>query len=350
MNKYDFKNIIKRIIVGVAIAFLVMSIKQCNVDAMVRKESFTPTMDAYTWSGTLSSGGSASKTFTYSTPLQNTNHYDYLLIRFREFDFTYQWNYQNDYYACSHYNIGHGYVQNQFVDTELTCDIWQYNNANILEEGSVTITATIRQNAEISNSCYLSDNMKGFLICEMPDSASSIEINIRQRGYNQVRYNIDFFARQYFYNEESTEIVNGLKGVEQQQQQVVDNITDTNISGANSSTNNALNGIDNTVSNTLDTSISANQLNTILSNFTNQLSTSTCTPISLPFPFTNETIVLPCLGTEFSQRIPVIWALYELIITGVIVLRFWQHGVEFVLNVLDPYHIGANNIPNGGGK
>lgn len=353
INNNDFKYIIKRIIIGLTIAFILFNVNKCNAKALVYKDSINVGMSQNTYSGSINAGNNVVINVPFTSNISNVQ-YDILVIKFGNLSFKKESDLYNSY--CMSYQLSNNNVYK--------CNsYYREDGVGIIEEGNIYVQGALyytNMSGEFKSTCYFTDELKDMMVCPVVMKDRPIvgfEYNLRNGGSDKLTYNISFNALKYYFNYDSTEIVNGLTGVQQQQQNTTQaiedlttNINDNNISGANSSTNNALSGIDNSVSDTLDNSISANQLNTILSNFTNQLSNTTCSAITLPIPYTTENIVLPCLGTEFSQRIPVIWALYELIITGVIVLRFWQHGVEFVLNVLDPYHIGANNVPTGGGK
>lgn len=352
INKNDFKYIIKKIIIGLAIAFILFNINKCNAFALVYKTSIYGSVSGGNLLGQLSSGSNRVHNITFSDPIPSNvvNGFDILVIKFGNFSLTTG----NGTSVSSSSSFTCNYYQTSSTG-DIACSsggLTTYDNST---SGNIYIQSAIFYDNDlgVKDSCYFSSELQDMIICPMSRKNSNItgmEINIRNGGFGNLTYNITVNGLKYLYNNDSTEIVNGLGGIQQQQQQTNDTLTDSNISGANTDTNNALSGINNSVSNTLDSSINANTLNTLLTGFVNQLSNSTCTPITLPIPFTTENIVLPCLGTEFSQRIPVIWSLYELIITGVIVLRFWQHAVEFILNILDPYHIGANNIPPGGGK
>ena len=364
MNRYDFKNIIKRIIVGVAIAFLVMSIKQCNVSALVSKgyDSNNPFVDRNK-TGSISNTNLNEVRFTFQTKIDTNLYTVYDLFGFK----MEKKNIYKDLNVsiassgayCDTYRIDHYYPCGNdpaqcilYQQMVCTSSYTQTNGTTNIIDGDITLAPYIINDDGGYVGCWFSSEVEDYILCPIEPNHlyKQLLIEISYYGFDSIKYDFFIGNRKTIFNYDSTEIVNGLSGVQQEQHQTNSIISDSNISGANTSTNNAISGIENSVDSTLNSAISPNQLYTILTSFTNQLSTSTCSPITLPIPYTNESIILPCLGTEFSQRIPLLWALYELIITGVIVLRFWQHGVEFVLNVLDPYHIGANNIPTGGGK
>ena len=362
-----YKNIFKRIIVGVAVGFILMNLNKCNVSALINKTSLgqNPVFNPRQRTGVIASGGWAELTFPLASTLTLNGTYDYIGIQLNgsEFRYSSEITINSTGAYCEKYAVDnnlvtnppeHVYYQIRCIDT--TGQVGQ-TGGSLNNQGDVyNFYALMTSSNNVEKiPCFFTSENADILFCPTKNEGVPIEMTgivfyVNNQATTTLTYKIALDNIKNYYNESSTEIVNGLTGVQQAQQQTVDTITDSNINGANSSSNTALSGISTDVNSTLNASISPNQLYTILSSFTNQLSTSTCSPITLPIPYTNENIILPCLGTEFSQRIPVIWALYELIITGVIVLRFWQHGVEFVLNVLDPYHIGANNIPNGGGK
>lgn len=348
INKNDFKYIIKKIIIGLAIAFILFNINKCNASALVYKDSF---YSSYTITGQTNStfsNGSREIVWNFNN-YDFSNNYDYVAFKFGTFNFSHSFDSGN---YCMEWAPG----------STATCSsngcyschkYFNYDGIETTNISNLYINPTLHyyyNDADYYVPCTFNAGQDYMFYCPLRKDYDPVDFRLDIKSKDYISYNVGLNGFKYYYNNESTDIVNGLTGMQQHQQQTNSIISDNNISGANTATNNALSGINNSVNNTLDSSINANTLNTLLTGFVNQLSNSTCTPITLPIPFTTENIVLPCLGTEFSQRIPVIWSLYELIITGVIVLRFWQHAVEFILNVLDPYHIGANNIPTGGGK
>lgn len=370
INKNDFKYIIKKIIIGLVIAFILFNINKCNAYALVLKQTLWAPAQSEGFSGTLSNGTNFVNSTNFNTPISvnSVKEYDVLVFKFGNetlqqndnFSFSGTIGSNGGTYCKSYTQRGSSYI----CEIEYNIDNNQSTYISMsTNSGIIYIQAALfyDNDSGIKSTCYMTDDLKDMIVCPIykkdVSNITGYEINIRNGGFDTLYYNISINGLKYLWNYESTEIVNGLSSVQYEQQNttqaiedLTDNINDSNISGANSSTNNALSSINNNVSTTLDSTINANTLNTLLTSFVNQLSNSTCSPIILPIPFTTENITLPCLGTEFSQKIPVIWSLYELIITGVIVLRFWQHAVEFILNILDPYHIGANNVPTGGGK
>lgn len=357
INNNDFKYIFKRVIAALIIAFILFNINKCNAKALVYKGSVynLPTLSSGNTNSSLNSDGVTSIKWS----LNNFNYPDNINLLSFKFS-TYSFTTENlSGYYCSQWAPGSTAICGStgcyscVTGTSTTQSGLTYIYQEI---GNYYVNADLRYVVNGYNvyvPCTLESSQDFQFYCPLnPDygQPQAFNVTIKNSKNEKLYYNLTLTGTQYYYNYDSTEIVNGLSGVQQQQKQTNDTLTDSNISGANTITNNAISGIQNNVDSTLDNAISPNTLNTLLTGFVNQLSDTTCTPITLPLPYTDKNIVLPCLGTEFSQRIPIIWSLYELIITGVIVLRFWQHAVEYVLNILDPYHIGANNIPTGGGK
>lgn len=324
------------IILTLVIIYIIGLFSSKKAYAMTRKESFTPTMDAYTWSGSISDGGSVSKTFTYSTPLQNTEGYNYLLLRFREFSFYSK----NDIIGCANYIPS--YDSNGKISNITCASTGSYPSEGHYWEGSYTITATIRQDANISNSCYISDNMKGFLICEMPDSASSIEINIRQKGYTTFGFKIDFYARQYFYNEDSTEIINALTGVSIAQQQTTTIIQQQTTIMQDSSTTQSTTQATNTFT------IMSNEITQQLSGLDDltqvvlapislfvELATDTCSPLVLSVPFVNYQATLPCMKPVFNQYFSGLYTVFTTAISAIITYWVSVKTLSLIKDILD---------------
>lgn len=348
MNNNDFKYIIKRVIIGLSITFILFNINKCNASALTLKSRVY--LQWYENSHTYNFNGNGSQGYNYwldPNGIDNTYNNSYLGF------ILYPQKLTIDNVNCMSYSFSNTispatpqFPSGQIYSNSITC-----NSNNTLNNGTISVHGVVVDRNGNVGDCFFSNEYEGVLLCPFPtDNIRRVSIYVDNFGYEVASVYVNISGYGYFFNDDSKEIIEGLGGIQQQQEQTNQIISDNNISGATTETNNALDNIDNSITSSIDSSIDASQLYTILTNFTNQLSNTTCTPISLPFPYTNENIILPCLGTEFSNRIPVIWSIYELIITGAIVLMFWQKGIEFILNVLDPYHIGANNIPLGGGK
>lgn len=98
----------------------------------------------------------------------------------------------------------------------------------------------------------------------------------------------------------------------------------------NQAINNAINSDDVSVANSKassffnDFSVNSHGLSGIITSplrLINSLSSSSCSSLSLPLPFVNQSVVLPCMSTIYSQHFSTFLTLYRLITDGII--SYW---------------------------
>lgn len=357
LNRYDWKNIIKRIIVGVGIAFIIFNVRKCT--------AFAYSLKGYDWtayttdnaSGSINDNSSATINFPLQTPIQLNNNYDYISIIFYKYNF----EYENDFYIDNP-NLYH----TSSYSWQCTNGSDYCSNANIiphydsipndlygtLTTGSLTLSARAFDSNNRESLCFFDNNIS-MLLCPTADRTdiSKFQISITQKGYNKVNYSLDLFRQKGWYNNESTDIVNGLSGIQTHQQQTNTILTNTDTTSSSNSANTGLNSMNSQLTNQVDSLASVNTYNNIVNNFFTQINNSTCSPISLPMPFVQgKNIVLPCIGTEIQNSAPALWTFWRFMCAGIIGFALWGNFIAFIKGVVDPYNIGANNLPLGGGK
>lgn len=369
-NNYDFKYIIKRIIIGVAIAFILFNINKCNAFALVYKgKDYNNSFVQREKAGTLNVTNRINVIrFEWVTPIDKDlyNGIDLFAIKFDRLNFSRISDYSIDnpylngpyngyYFSCTY--SGTGYCQNANIIPQGGSSVSQDLFGSI-NSGDITIVGYVLQDGGAYNPCWFSSEVENSLICPfVEDNIKYLDVEISYSGFDTISYDLFVGNMKVLYNYDSTEIVNALSQVQQSQNDTttaindtLDTINDSNTTSSSNSGNSALSGFNSSITSGINDSVDATSLYSLLTNFTNQLSDTTCQPIVIPIPYTNENLTLPCLGTEFATRIPLIWNVYQLVILGAFALAMWQNATEFIFKVLDPYYAGANNIPLGGGK
>ena len=119
----------------------------------------------------------------------------------------------------------------------------------------------------------------------------------------------------------------------QQQQQQHQEIMENNPSSYNS-------GIENIASNTqLPNNSGLFDVLSSLSSFVGNLSASgSCTAISVPIPFTNQNLRLPCMTTEvYYPNFPEILAIWQLIVRGIVYYYIIVNMLKLLKDTIDPF-------------
>lgn len=351
-------SIFKKLIIGFALIFLILFfMSQKKASALVAKTlTYQPNAIAQNNKKGSHFFSSSNDSWWLNIPLQNpytkNNNYDLIAFRFDELNYFLRDSYGNHILDITMYD--HGSYQDggiNLTDGSTNYPFLQGTSGNLL-----TITGVIWDSSNTARICYFASDTPSYLFCPLGNGETVSKIGLYITTNIPNDYTIDFEYEInnsfYFYNYESTEIINSNGVIVQQQQQTQQVITGTDTTGASSGGLNDINSGASSLNTQLDSIVSVNNFSTIFTTFFTQIDNSTCTPLTLPFPFTNENIVLPCLGTEFQNRIPVIWALYTTIITGVIVLRFWRFYIDMFKHLLDPYSTGLHGVSDiaGGGK
>ena len=214
----------------------------------------------------------------------------------------------------------------------------------------------VRYSDGTQGTCYRSTEYENYIMC--PTNGSSIISFVWRLNtalttqFTGIYFHVTMNDEVLLFNYDSTDIINGLGNITTQQQQTNQAITNSDTTGAGTGAVSDFTNGSTGLNTDLDNAVGVNSFTTIFTNFFTQIENSTCTPLTLPIPYTNENLVLPCLGTEFENRIPVLWTLYVTIITGVIVLKFWRHYIDMFKHLLDPYSTGLHDVGDitGGGK
>ena len=76
-----------------------------------------------------------------------------------------------------------------------------------------------------------------------------------------------------------------------------------------------------------------------LSSFTSNLSASgACSRITIPIPFTNQNVVLPCMTTEiYSVQFPELLVIWQLIVRGVVYYYIIVNFLKLLKETIDPF-------------
>lgn len=169
-------------------------------------------------------------------------------------------------------------------------------------------------------SCFVSDSLKDIILCPakvdgVDGGIYKINIELSFMVQEQFYYDIQVARRVIFINNESTGIINAIEGLENNQQSIIDNITDSSTTSSGSSFTTFVNNYTNTIPNNI-TRIVATPLQTIVN-----LQGSTCSPLELTIPFMNQQLVLPCMSDIYQQYFGAFFTLYQVIVSGLI--TYW---------------------------
>ena len=132
LNKYDFKNIIKRVIVALAVAFILFNINKCNAKASVVMKQ----QGSVSWSNNSQNGyflgntnqvgtgvpqtGSTAVGFNLTSNFTPNTDYDYIGFRLTQF-LTVEFNGVNNF--CSNYSYtydSNGHITNMYCNVSPT--------------------------------------------------------------------------------------------------------------------------------------------------------------------------------------------------------------------------------------
>lgn len=244
------------------------------------------------------------------------------------------------------------YVQQQtqtYADgstsTYYICGTWssvQYPRENINIGGSIdrtpnfTLQVDLIFNNNIVSPCELNSTDYGstYMQCKIPDNATTFSrIRFRNVGYSNTSGTLGQIGVGNYYvkwKDPIKSVITEQEETNNQLQDMNDNITSTDISGASQDQSNIVNN-------------PAFQDNTGLSGIiTAPLSmisslTSQCQPIQLTLPYLKDTNVsIPCMGTFLQSKVPTLVTLIKLFVNGFICYLIGLDLFKIVKNARDP--------------
>lgn len=298
---------------------------------------------AYTWkygmpnniitrqySGVITNNNTSPNTevgFALSPPsvIDNPGNYDYMGIKFLHLSFKNyadytstsqnvycdEWAYHNLTQVCPG---GDCSTPLAYQDIECIGTNSSGYNSSTFAEGTISFRAHIQDSDNKGYPCFFTTEFDSMLICPIGPNIKKVSFYINS-SYKRTEYNFEIDPSFYFYNQDSTEIVNALQGLNQNQQTIINSITDYSTTSSGTSFATFMNNYTNTIPNNI-TRIVATPLQTIVN-----LQGATCSPLQLTIPFINQTFTLPCMSNIYQQYFGAFFNLYQLIVSGLV--TYW---------------------------
>ena len=286
---------------------------------------------------------SSSSNHWFNIPLQNpytkTNDYDLIAFRFDALNYHVEDEFGNYVWDIILYD--HGSYEDGGLN--VSPNPWQNGgNGNL-----ITVTGVIWDGSNNAHLCYFAADTPSYLFCPLPNnyvvSKIGLYVTASTPPNHRIVFDYEINNSFYFYNYESTEIINSNGVIIQQQQQTTQTITDSTTTTSQSNATSSLNTISGQFNDVLNgwggqwsslTHVVLEPINTVLYAFD---SGTTCTPITLTIPYLNDgqTITLPCMssiyGTYFSGFITV----FAMIIGGLYGYRTVMYILRTIKDVID---------------
>lgn len=222
----------------------------------------------------------------------------------------------------------------------------------------VTYNAILWESNGTGIACYSSSEVANTFLCPITPNTTyngmTVIVNIFYPPNTRVVVNLEIERGKSFYNYDSTDIINALGQITTQQTQAITNqtqiiqqqttyITDTSISGSETQSETALNGIASEFNDILNgwggewstlTHIVLEPINVILYGLD---SGTTCSPIRLTIPYLNDGqyIDLPCMSGIYNTYFGTFIALFMSIMAGLYSYRTIIYIVRTIKELCD---------------
>lgn len=139
-----------------------------------------------------------------------------------------------------------------------------------------------------------------------------------------------YFARTaMFYNSSDTSIINSIKAETEAINRTNETISSTDTDGAESTANGFFDNFENN-----DHGLSS--IITIPLSIISSISSATCSPLSVPLPFVNQNVTLPCMYSIYSQFFGSFLSIYQTITFGIIAYWVCVNIYRMVKNFKNP--------------
>lgn len=300
LNYYDLKYIIKKILIITGVICLTSLINSCEVHALSVEPSDIRYYD--TAGHIIPHSSSSFGGYTY-----------------------YQANVSMNVYAKS---VRYLYNSGQFGSfngkTVYTMSFTAYHPNTVVPVYTIGTNGTNYSCYSNESEVYHTDNTLGYsvsaVICPNVSITNVVYIgalvsninNDSMDGYWGISQMISITSQ-----DNSSSIVGALEDVKEQQQQtndkldkLEDSITDSSTDGAKYSADSFFNSFD-------DSDYGLSDVITMPLSFINKITSSTCTPLTLPLPFVNTNATLPCMNQVYSQYFGSFLTLYQSITLGI---------------------------------
>lgn len=215
---------------------------------------------------------------------------------------------------CLSYNLNKSNLSSFIPNKYLNQSGNEVSSSNVAISDYIKVSSNENYNfslsASLSASSYcLYDTNKSLLSCFVYSGNTSFVITPNQNGY--VRFTFSTLSSSNF-SFTGKSCTNRLDEQTQATQDVNNTLNDDNVSS------------DTGQSFFDDFQANSHGLSGVITaplRLINSLSSSSCSPLSVPLPFVNQNVSFPCMSTIYSTHFPTFLSLYQLITTGVI--SYW---------------------------
>ena len=245
-------------------------------------------------------------------------------------------------YTCEIGSFGMGANGQQMEMLTFKCHVPAGDYTLHLYKGTIGVEVGIKSNGYVNISSDAESNTNAQL-----NNVATLLQNLYNRvdgGFSDL-YNL-ISANDTTINNHLTDIYNAINGLnmsdvtnainQQTQQQAQQNQVINNTNTGNNATDfsNSVNG------NTLPNNSHAFDILSGLQSLINGLQPSgSCSRISVPIPFTNQTLILPCMTTDvYSVHFPEIVVIWQLIVRGIAYYYILVNILRLVKETIDPFN------------
>lgn len=179
----------------------------------------------------------------------------------------------------------------------------------------------VRYSDGTQGTCYRSTEYENYIMC--PTNNSSITSFVWRMNtaifnqFNGIYFHVTMNDEVLLFNYDSTDIINGLGNITQQQQQTNQTLTDGNVSGATSNATTQISGVETAFNQRLHGTNELTQMVFAPFSALSTIAQTQCTPITWDIPLVNYQATIPCLSTYYNQYFSGILTLFATVITAI---------------------------------
>lgn len=190
--------------------------------------------------------------------------------------------------------------------------------------------------------CFMTSELQNVIVC--PLNANPVNLTIYISGYHleNLYYKVYVSGYAYLINNDTTDLVNALTNVQQQQINTVTTIenfnnyvSDTNTTQSETASTTALGGITTEFNSHLSDMNQLTQLAFVPVNFILNIADSTCQPLIWEIPFVNQRVVVPCMSTIYNGYFSVVVGTFSIIMTSLLTYRCCLKLFNTIKGLLD---------------
>lgn len=324
--------------------------KISNAKAYVYQTGVWNPMNQYDVSGYVAGGTNNQAKINFeingNTLMTQSLSYDLLVFKFNNMNFKQGNSFSGGFVETDSYMYCTKWVQSgstfTCTDYSLTGTGGSHNSTtNIINDngfslslGKIYLQAALyyNNNVDYKSTCFMSSDLQDMFLCpinkESNKQITDFEIIITNNGGVGINYSFNLSGLKYGFNYESTEIVNGLNGIQQQQVNTTTTIQNFNNYVSNNDTTEAetnqttaLGGISDTFNSHMSKANELTQFFLIPINFMVNIQNNTCKPLVWDIPFVNTRVQIPCMSTIYNSYFSTFISVFSLIMTSLLGYR-----------------------------